>query len=76
MKRVRKSVENELDLKEDFFKTDDTWTSKSKLVIQAEVVRAGPIEAIGLGLWLMYATLGHTSREWRNIVSADLKSAS
>lgn len=39
VKRIRKSVESELGLEEEFFKTDGTWTSKSKLVIQAEVVR-------------------------------------
>lgn len=39
VRRIRKSVEDDLNLEEDFFKTDDTWTSKSKLVIQAEVVR-------------------------------------
>ncbi len=38
MRRIRKSVESDLELKDNFFKLDDTWTSKSKLVIQREVV--------------------------------------
>jgi len=39
VRRIRKSVESDLELKDNFFKLDDTWTSKSKLVIQREVVR-------------------------------------
>ena len=38
VRRVRKAVEEELDLSEDFFKNDERWKEKSKSVIQAEVV--------------------------------------
>lgn len=39
VRRVRKTVEEDLGLDEDFLKTDAIWSSKSKLIIQAEVVR-------------------------------------
>ncbi|KAL9102525.1 MAG: hypothetical protein Q9163_002334 [Psora crenata] len=38
-KRIRKSVEERLDLEEDFFKSDASWKDKSKALIQSEVVR-------------------------------------
>ena len=39
VKRIRKSVEADLDLPDDFFKNDPTWKERSKDVIQSEVVR-------------------------------------
>ena len=39
VKRIRKSVEIDLDLQEDFFKNDPAWKDRSKSVIQSEVVR-------------------------------------
>lgn len=39
IKRIRKSVEGDLDLQEDFFKNDPVWKEESKNVIQSEVVR-------------------------------------
>ena len=39
VKRIRKSVEGDLDLQDDFFKNDPVWKEKSKTVIQSEVVR-------------------------------------
>lgn len=39
VKRIRKSVEGDLDLQDDFFKNDPAWKEKSKTVIQSEVVR-------------------------------------
>ena len=38
VKRIRKSTEKDLDLPEDFLKTDHRWKEKSKVVIQSEVV--------------------------------------
>lgn len=38
VKRIRKSVETELDLDDDFFKNDPAWKEQSKNVIQSEVV--------------------------------------
>jgi len=38
VKRIRKLVEDDLELPEDFFKSDATWKEKSKELIQAEVV--------------------------------------
>ncbi len=38
VKRVRKIVEDDLELPEDFFKIDATWKERSKELIQAEVV--------------------------------------
>lgn len=43
VKRIRKSVEADLDLQDDFFKTDPEWKERSKNVIQSEVVRVQPI---------------------------------
>ncbi|CAD6564798.1 MAG: hypothetical protein ASARMPRED_005683 [Alectoria sarmentosa] len=37
VKRIRKSVEGDLDLQDDFFKNDSAWKEKSKDVIQSEV---------------------------------------
>ena len=39
VKRIRSSVEADLDLQDDFFKTDPAWKERSKNVIQSEVVR-------------------------------------
>lgn len=39
IKRIRKSVEEELDLPGDFFKGDPVWKEESKNTIQSEVVR-------------------------------------
>ena len=39
VKRIRKSVEGDLDLQDDFFKNDPEWKEKSKTVIESEVVR-------------------------------------
>lgn len=39
VKRIRTSVEGELDLQDGFFKNSATWKDKSKDVIQSEVVR-------------------------------------
>ncbi len=39
VKRIRKSVEADLDLQDDFFKNDLAWKDRSKNVIQSEVVR-------------------------------------
>lgn len=39
VKRIRKSVEADLGLEDDFFKNDSAWKEKSKNVIQSEVVR-------------------------------------
>ena len=39
VKRIRKSVERDLDLQDEFFKNDPAWKDKSKTVIQSEVVR-------------------------------------
>jgi hypothetical protein len=38
LKRVRKAVEDELELPEDFFRVDSDWKEKSKDFITAEVV--------------------------------------
>lgn len=39
VKRIRTAAEQDLDLEEDFFKTDSTWKGKSKKIIESEVVR-------------------------------------
>lgn len=39
VKRIRAAAEQDLDLEEDFFKTDSTWKGKSKKIIESEVVR-------------------------------------
>lgn len=49
IKRIRKSVEANLDLQDDFFKNDPAWKEKSKNIIQAEVVRVWPICILLLG---------------------------
>lgn len=41
VKRIRTTAEEDLELKKDFFKSDQTWKDKSKTIIQSEVVRAG-----------------------------------
>ncbi len=38
IRRVRKAVEEELDLREGFFKAHSDWNQKSKDVVQSEVV--------------------------------------
>ena len=43
IKRIRKSVEVDLDLQDDFFKTNPAWKERSKNVIQSEVVCVQPI---------------------------------
>ena len=40
VKRIRNFTEKDLELPEDFFKTDHVWKDKSKAVIQSEVVGA------------------------------------
>lgn len=40
VKRIRKLAEGELDLPDDFYKTDTPWKERSKHVIQSEVVGA------------------------------------
>ena len=57
VKRIRKSVEADLDLQDDFFKTDPEWKERSKNVIQSEVVRAQPIHSL-----LAYIRLTSTLR--------------
>ena len=49
VKRIRKSVEVDLDLQDDFFKCDPAWKEESKNIIQSEVVRVGPMCLL---LWL------------------------
>ena len=39
VKRIRAAAEQDLDLEEDFFKTDTIWKVKSKNIIESEVVR-------------------------------------
>lgn len=39
VKRIRAAAEQDLDLEEDFFKTDTIWKGKSKNIIESEVVR-------------------------------------
>lgn len=39
VKRIRTAAEQDLDLEEDFFKTDSTWKGTSKKIIESEVVR-------------------------------------
>ena len=41
IKRIRKSVEADLGLEDDFFKNDPWWKEESKNIIQFEVVRVG-----------------------------------
>ncbi len=43
VKRIRKSVEADLKLQDDFFKNDPEWKEESKIIIQSEVVRLYPI---------------------------------
>ena len=42
VRRIRKIVEEDLDLQEGFFKNDPIWNTNSKSVIQSEVVRVKP----------------------------------
>ena len=42
VRRIRKAVEEDMDLQEGFFKNDPIWNTKSKSVIQFEVVRVKP----------------------------------
>ncbi len=42
VRRIRKVVEEDLDLQDGFFKNDPIWNTKSKSVIQSEVVRVKP----------------------------------
>ena len=42
VRRIRKAVEEDLDLQDDFFKNDPIWKTKSKTVIQSEVVGIEP----------------------------------
>ena len=39
VKRIRKAVEKDLDLDDDFFKNDAKWKEESRNIIQSEVVR-------------------------------------
>ena len=39
IKRIRKAVEADLGLQDDFFKNDPAWKEESKDIIQSEVVR-------------------------------------
>lgn len=39
VKQIRKSVEADLGLQDDFFKDDPAWKAQSKNIIQSEVVR-------------------------------------
>lgn len=43
VKRIRKFVETDLDLQDDFFKNDPAWKGKSRNLIQSEVVRVQSI---------------------------------
>ena len=43
VKRIRKAVEADLGLPDDFFKNDPAWKEESKIIIQSEVVRLWPI---------------------------------
>lgn len=43
VKRIRKFVEADLDLQDDFFKNDPAWKEKSRNLIQSEVVRVQSI---------------------------------
>lgn len=45
VKRIRKSVEVDLALADDFFKNDPEWKEESKNIIQSEVVCVWPISA-------------------------------
>lgn len=48
IKRIRKIVEADLDLQDDFFKNDPTWKDESKNIIQCEVVCIRPICVLSL----------------------------
>ena len=43
VKRIRKFVEVDLDLHNDFFKSDPAWKEESKNIIESEVVRVWPM---------------------------------
>ena len=49
VKRIRKAVEADLDLPDDFFKNDPAWKEESKIMIQSEVVRLWPICVLRMG---------------------------
>ena len=49
VKRIRKAVEADLDLPDDFFKNDPAWKEESKIIIQSEVVRLCPICVLQMG---------------------------
>ena len=42
VRRIRKAVEEDLDLQASFFKNNPVWNTKSKSVIQSEVVSVEP----------------------------------
>jgi hypothetical protein len=41
LKRVRKAAEDDLELPNDFFRTNDDWKERSKVFITSEVVSLG-----------------------------------
>lgn len=49
VKRIRKAMEADLDLPDDFFKNDPAWKEESKIIIQSEVVRLWPICVLRMG---------------------------
>ena len=65
VKRIRKSVEIDLDLREDFFKNDPAWKDRSKNVIQSEVVRVWPICNLGLPIFWLINTI-RTAKQMAN----------
>ena len=48
VRRIRKAVEEDLDLQDGFFKNDTVWNTKSKSVIQSEVVRVNQALPAGI----------------------------
>ena len=48
VRRIRKAVEEDLDLQDGFFKNDPVWNTKSKSVIQSEVVRVNQALPAGI----------------------------
>ena len=57
VKRIRKAVEVDLELGDDFFKNDPAWKEESKTIIQTEVVRAWPVCILRLGTFWLMSTL-------------------
>ncbi|MCJ1461853.1 hypothetical protein MMC07_000452 [Pseudocyphellaria aurata] len=47
IKRIRAAAEHDLDLEEDFFKTDSTWKEKSKNIIQSEFELHTDVKSVG-----------------------------